>query len=198
MYILGINAYHGDSAACLLKDGVIISATEEERFRRIKHWAGFPSLAIKFCLEDAGITITDIDYITISRDPKANFLKKVIYSLKYSIGLSTIWDRFMNFKKVSSVKGELAAIFNLKETDIRAELYNIEHHRSHIASSFFASRFEKSAILSIEQTFIISLKIIFVPKLKYSSYLNEALSKKLIWDLSLFILILKKVSILLF
>ena len=80
MYILGINAYHGDSSSCLLKNGVVICATEEERFRRIKHWAGFPSEAIKFCLEDAGITIHDVDYITISRDPRANFLKKVIYS----------------------------------------------------------------------------------------------------------------------
>ena len=150
MYILGINAYHGDSSACLLKDGMVICATEEERFRRIKHWAGFPSEAIKFCLEDVGITIRDVDYITISRDPKANFFKKVIYSLKYFIGFSVIWGRLMNFKRVRSVKGELAAIFNLKETDIRAELHNIEHHRSHIASSFFASRFEKSAILSID------------------------------------------------
>jgi len=150
MYILGINAYHGDSSACLLKDGMVICATEEERFRRIKHWAGFPSEAIKFCLEDVGITIRDVDYITISRDPKANFFKKVIYSLKYFIGFSVIWGRLMNSKRVRSVKGELAAIFNLKETDIRAELHNIEHHRSHIASSFFASRFEKSAILSID------------------------------------------------
>ena len=61
MYILGINAYHGDSSACLLQDGVVIRATEEERFRRIKHWAGFPLEAIKFCLEDAGITIRDVD-----------------------------------------------------------------------------------------------------------------------------------------
>ena len=53
MYILGINAYHGDSSACLLKDGVVVCATEDERFRRIKHWARFPSEAIKFCLEDS-------------------------------------------------------------------------------------------------------------------------------------------------
>jgi len=65
LYILGINAYHGDSSACLLKDGKIICAIEEERIRRIKHWAGFPSEAIKFCLNDAGTTISDIDYITI-------------------------------------------------------------------------------------------------------------------------------------
>ena len=150
MYILGINAYHGDSSACLLKDGVVMCATEEERFRRIKHWAGFPSEAIKFCLEDEGISIEQVDYITISRDPKANFYKKIIYSLKHSFNLSTIWDRLMNSKKVNSVKGELANIFGLPESVIKAKIHYIEHHRSHIASSFFASRFDKSAILSID------------------------------------------------
>ncbi|GIK62068.1 MAG: hypothetical protein BroJett017_29580 [Ignavibacteriota bacterium] len=63
MYILGLNAYHGDSSACLIKDGKIINAIEEERIRRIKHWAGFPSESIKFCLKDAGITISDVDHI---------------------------------------------------------------------------------------------------------------------------------------
>ena len=104
MYILGINAYHGDSSACLLKDGEIVCATEEERFRRIKHWAGFPSEAIKFCLQDEKISLEQVDYITISRDPKANFYKKIIYSLSHSISLSTIWDRLMNSKRVISVK----------------------------------------------------------------------------------------------
>tara|TARA_B110000003_G_scaffold230866_1_gene233200 strand:+ start:777 stop:2501 length:1725 start_codon:yes stop_codon:yes gene_type:complete len=150
MYILGINAYHGDSSACLLKDGVVVCATEEERFRRIKHWAGFPSEAIKFCLEDEDISIEQVDHITISRDPKANFYKKVLFSLKYKISIATIWDRLKNSKKVSSVKAELATIFEVPESAIKAKLHNIEHHRSHIASSFFASRFEKSAILSID------------------------------------------------
>ena len=150
MYILGINAYHGDSSACLLKDGVVICATEEERFRRIKHWAGFPSQAILFCLKDAGITLLEIDHVTISRDPKANFYKKVLYSLRFTISISTIWDRLINSRKVSSVKEELAIIFGVKETNIKAKIHNIEHHRSHIASSFFVSRFEKSAILSID------------------------------------------------
>jgi len=150
MYILGINAYHGDSSACLLKDGVVVCATEEERFRRIKHWAGFPSEAIKFCLEDEDISIEQVDHITISRDPKANFYKKVLFSLKYKISIATIWDRLKNSKKVCSVKGELATIFEVPESAIKAKLHNIEHHRSHIASSFFAARFEKSAILSID------------------------------------------------
>ena len=150
MYILGINAFHGDSSACLLKDGVVVCATEEERFRRIKHWAGFPTEAIKFCLEDVGISVSDLDYITISRDPKANFSRKIIHTLKNRIGFKSIFDRLMNSKKVRSIKSELADLFDLKESDITAEFHNIEHHRSHIASSFFASKFKKSAILSID------------------------------------------------
>lgn len=150
MYILGINAFHGDSSACLLKDGKVLCATEEERFRRVKHWAGFPSEAIKFCLEDEGISIEQVDYITISRDSRANLFKKVLHALKNSISISTIWNRIKNAKKVSTIKGELAKIFMLPQSEIQAEVHNIEHHRSHIASSFFASRFDESAILSID------------------------------------------------
>ena len=150
MYILGINAYHGDSSACLLKDGKVICATEEERFRRIKHWAGFPSEAIKFCLQDASISIEQVDFITISRDSKSNFFKKVIYSLSHSFSFSVIWDRLINLKRVRSIRSDLSDIFGLPVSSIKAKIYNIEHHRSHIASSFFASRFKESAILSID------------------------------------------------
>ena len=150
MYILGLNAFHGDSSACLLKDGVVINATEEERFRRIKHWAGFPSESIKFCLDDAGISIHDLDYITISRDPKANISKKILHTLKNRVGIKSVFDRLLNSRKVSSIKSELAKIFNVDESEIKAELHNVEHHRSHIASSFFASNFQNSAILSID------------------------------------------------
>ena len=150
MYILGINAYHGDSSACILKSGVVIAATEEERFRRIKHWAGFPSEAIKFCLQEAEISVEELDFVTISRNPKANLSKKVIHTLRNKVGFKTIFDRLINSKKVSSFKEELAKVFSVSPSEIKAEFHNIEHHRSHIASSFFASKFENSAILSID------------------------------------------------
>jgi len=150
MYILGVNAFHGDSSACLLKDGIILCATEEERFRRIKHWAGFPSEAIKFCLNDAGIKAQDLDYITISRNPNANLLKKILHTLKNRVVIKSVFDRLLNSNKVNSIKSEIATTFNISESEIKAEIHNIEHHRSHIASSFFASSFEKSAILSID------------------------------------------------
>jgi carbamoyltransferase len=150
MYILGINAFHGDSSACILKNGEIIAASEEERFRRIKHWAGFPSEAIKFCLKEANIDITEVDYVTISRDPSANLHKKIVHSVKNLVSVKALKDRLANSKKVVSTKAELAKIFNIPAENITAEIKNIEHHRSHLASAFFASPFKESAILSID------------------------------------------------
>lgn len=148
MYILGLNAYHGDSAAAIFKDGVLIAATEEERFRRIKHWAGFPSLAIEFCLKEANISINDLAYIAISRDPKANFNKKVFSALKNGLSIKNIINRFQNLKKAASIEDEFIKHFNL--TEIKPIIVNVEHHRSHLASAFFASPFDTSALLSID------------------------------------------------
>src|SRR5678816_980041 len=80
MIILGINAYHGDAAAALIRDGRLIAAAEEERFNRIKHSAGFPSAAIRWCLQEAGIDITQVDHVGISRDPSAHLHKKVLFA----------------------------------------------------------------------------------------------------------------------
>ena len=150
MYILGLNAYHGDSSACIFKDGELIAAIEEERIRRIKHWAGFPSEAIKFCLKEAGIRIEDVEYITISRDPSANLYKKITHSIKKLVSFKALKDRLANTKKVVSIKGELAKVFGIDESKIKAEVVNVEHHRAHMASAFFASPFEEAAILSID------------------------------------------------
>ncbi|PCH99254.1 MAG: carbamoyltransferase [Bacteroidetes bacterium] len=150
MYILGINAFHADSSACLMHDGKVINAIEEERIRRIKHWAGFPIEAIKFCLEDAGITIRDVDHITISRDPSANIIKKVAHTFKNLVKFSSIYDRLVNSRKVASIKSIMARELNVEESVIKAEVHNIEHHRSHMGSAFFASPYKESAILSVD------------------------------------------------
>ena len=80
MYILGINAYHGDAAAAVLKDGVLIAAVEEERFNRIKHCAGFPAESVRYCLSTAGVGIEDVDHVGISRDPSAHLHKKILFA----------------------------------------------------------------------------------------------------------------------
>lgn len=150
MYILGLNAYHGDSSACILKDGEIIAATEEERFRRIKHWAGFPSDAIKFCLNEAGISIEEVDYITISRDPKANLKEKILYALHNPAGFKIYFTRFLNLNKIKGLEAEFQKHFGVEKGIIKRKIINVEHHCSHMASTFFASPFENSAILSID------------------------------------------------
>ena len=72
MNILGINAYHGDASASLIQNGELVAAVEEERFTRVKHWAGFPAESIRYCLEVGGITPQEIDHVAVSFNPKAN------------------------------------------------------------------------------------------------------------------------------
>ena len=81
MIILGLNVFHGDASACLIKNGILITAIEEERFTRVKHTAGFPINAIKSCLQQSKIQIDDVDYITINRNPSLRLFKKVKYIL---------------------------------------------------------------------------------------------------------------------
>src|SRR3970040_1358420 len=79
--VLGVNAYHGDSSACLVRDGVLVAAAEEERFRRIKHWAGFPSEAIRYCLAEARAKLADFDHVAVNQNSRANWLRKVRFAL---------------------------------------------------------------------------------------------------------------------
>jgi carbamoyltransferase len=150
VYILGINAYHGDSAACLLADGKLVAAIEEERIRRIKHWAGFPSEAIRFCLDHAGLRLDEIDHIAIGRNPSANLHKKILFSLRQRPSFASIRDRLANMGKVRDLETTLAAALEVDPASIRATLHNVEHHRAHMASSFFLSPFDDAACLTID------------------------------------------------
>lgn len=151
MIILGLNAYHADSSAAIFVNGTMIAATEEERFRRVKHWAGFPSQAIEFCLKEAGITLDQVDHITIGRDPSAKFGRKVRFLMSNPIGgLKTVQARLKNRKQISSLEKEFESHFGVDASLVKPRIRNVEHHRSHMASAFFASPFEEAAILSID------------------------------------------------
>lgn len=152
MYILGLNAYHADSSAAIFKDGKMIAATEEERFRRQKHWAGFPSMAVQFCLKEAGISLSQVDHIAIGRDPSAKMNKKLLFLLKNpGGGWNAVLDRLKNARKVASLEEEFYQLDKtVDKAVIKSKIHQVEHHRSHLASAFFASPFEESALLSID------------------------------------------------
>lgn len=146
-YILGLNAYHGDSSACLVQDGKLIAAVEEERFRRIKHWAGFPSKSIEYCLSEAGITISDVDHIAINQDAKANLWKKIGFTLAKRPELSFVLDRL---KKKGERVGVLDELAQTVSGEFKGKLHQVEHHLAHLSSAFHVSPFEKAVIVSVD------------------------------------------------
>jgi carbamoyltransferase len=146
-YILGLNAYHGDSSACLLKDGRLLAAAEEERFRRIKHWAGFPTESIRYCLSEAGIRLSDVAHIAINRDPQAHRLRKVLFTLRYRADPLHVLRRLKNAKKWSGVGEELSRAF---PGETIGRVHHIEHHRAHLASAFFVSPYSEALAVSVD------------------------------------------------
>lgn len=150
MHILGINAYHGGASACLIRDGHLIAAAEEERFRRIKYWAGFPGEAIRYCLAEGGITAYDLDHIGISRDPSANLHKKVLFTLSKRPSFSLIRDRLANSAKVRDPRQAMVEALQIDAAALKAKFHNVEHHRAHMASDFFVSPLDETAISAYE------------------------------------------------
>ena len=148
MKIIGINAFHADSSACLVIDGKLVSAVEEERFNRIKHWAGFPIKSIKYCLEQSNLNISDIDHISINIDPKANYLKKLLFLAKHRPSFSLVFDRIKKKKKYNSIKEIINEEF--KDYQFNGQINNIEHHYAHLSSAFHVSPFKEACILSVD------------------------------------------------
>jgi len=142
--ILGLNAYHGDSAAALLVDGELRAAVEEERLTRIKHWAGVPAQAAAACLNG-----TDrVDHLAVSRDPRAHLAAKLIRVLARPGWWRRAAGRARNSAGIARLKHRLqaAGVPGLE----RAQLHFVEHHRAHLASAFFASPFEEAAVVSVD------------------------------------------------
>ncbi|BAZ47924.1 carbamoyltransferase [Nostoc sp. NIES-4103] len=150
MNILGINAYHGDASASLIQNGQLVAAVEEERFNRVKHWAGFPAESIRYCLKVGGISAADLDHVAVSFNPKANLNRKLLFTLQQRPSLSSLLDRFNKQSKSASLQQQLADACYCQVQDIKATIHSLEHHTTHLASAFFVSPFEKAAILSVD------------------------------------------------
>src|SRR5438132_2071999 len=97
--MLGLNAFHGDAAAALVVDGELVAAAEEERFNRIKHVAGFPSLAAQWCLEKGGVSPTELDHVAVSRDPRANVGQKLLRTIRHAASARYLKARLQNAAK---------------------------------------------------------------------------------------------------
>ncbi len=147
-YILGLNAFHADSAACLVKDGDLIAAAEEERFRRAKHWGGFPSESIRYCLKEAGISLDQVAHVAINRDSRASFWRKVGYVLTKRPSLDLIMSRVRNRRQWDDVADQLAV--HLPESKFAGTVHAVEHHLCHLASTFYVSPFERAVAVSVD------------------------------------------------
>ncbi|HUP87897.1 MAG TPA: carbamoyltransferase C-terminal domain-containing protein [Longimicrobiales bacterium] len=150
MHVLGINAYHGGASACILRDGQLLCAVEEERFNRQKYWAGFPTTSIQHCLSVAGIDAREVDHVAMSRDPGANFLRKAVWALRRNPRLGYLTDRLINREKVKRFDQTFCDELGVARGDVRAQFHHVEHHRAHMASAFMVSPFENAAILSVD------------------------------------------------
>jgi carbamoyltransferase len=148
LVIVGINAYHGDAAACLVKDGVLVAAAEEERFRRIKHWAGFPSEAVRYCLREAGVTLDAIDHVAINQDTKANLWRKVGFTLRSRPELGILLDRIRNRRERAGVEGQLEA--SSPGQRFRGKVHRVEHHLAHLGSAYVVSPFKQAVVVSLD------------------------------------------------
>ena len=148
--ILGINAYHGDASAALVVDGQLVAAVEEERFNRIKHWAGFPIESIRYCMNYAGIEIGDVDHVAISFNPKANIMRKLLYVGLQRPSITALTDRLKRQGKTFRLEDQLAVGLGVDRQQIRAKFHRIEHHQTHLAAGFLISPYEEAAILSVD------------------------------------------------
>lgn len=148
MIILGINAFHGDAAAALVRDGVLVAAAEEERFRRIKHWGGFPSQAIAYCLREAGLRVGDLDHIAVNQDGRAQRLRKLGYVLAHPPRPGLVAERLRHRRRREQLPELVAQAF--PGDHFRGAFHHVEHHLAHLSSAFHVSPFDEAAVVSVD------------------------------------------------
>jgi carbamoyltransferase len=146
--ILGLNAYHADSAACVVTDGRLMACAEEERFRRIKHWAGFPTESIRYCLSAAGVDPKQRIHVAVNSNSKANFGRKLVYTLLHPPNPAVLFAKVKARRNRSSAVKQLAETF--PEYTFANQLHKVEHHLSHLASAYFAGPWDEAVAVSVD------------------------------------------------
>jgi len=150
MLILGLNMFHADASAALVQDGEVVFAVAEERLNRVKHYAGFPSLAVKACLDAIGARITDVDHVAVGQDSAANLSKKVSYALSNPTKILNFIRMRQRKEAFRDVRSLLATAFECDPADLRFQEHHLEHHIAHIASAYYCSPWNKAAGFSYD------------------------------------------------
>lgn len=145
--ILGLSVYHADASAAAVVDGRFVAGVEEERFRRVKHWAGFPGQAIRFCLgEMDGGDLGGITALAVARQPRAYLARKALLALSHPRSLRRALGRARNLRQVASLEERIGATFG----GPLPRLHPVEHHLAHVASAFFCSPLEEAMCLTVD------------------------------------------------
>jgi carbamoyltransferase len=150
MLILGLNMFHADSSAAILQDGKVVFAIAEERLNRIKHYAGFPALAIQACLDSVGAKVADIDHVAVGQDSDANLAEKVRYAISNPAKLLNFIRLRRRKQQMRDVRELIADHLECDLASLRFRMHHLEHHIAHIASAYYCSPWEKAAGFSYD------------------------------------------------
>jgi carbamoyltransferase len=150
MLILGLNMFHADASAAIVQDGKIVFAIAEERLNRIKHYAGFPTLAVKACLDAAGAKITDVDHVAVGQDSDANLSRKVRYALANPARVLNFIKLRQRKQPMQDVRTLIAGALEIDGSSLRFQEHHLEHHIAHIASAYYCSPWERAAGFSYD------------------------------------------------
>src|SRR5579884_350118 len=150
-YILGLNTYHADSGAVLLRDGELVAAVTEERLNRVKHFAGFPAQSIREVLDIAGIGIEDVDHIGINKDSKASLWAKLWFVATNLSRIPKMARQRLQYRaRAQQAPKMICETLGISPDRLRARIHNVEHHLCHAASCFLVSGFDRAAIFSVD------------------------------------------------
>ena len=150
MLILGLNMFHADASAAIIDDGKVLFAVAEERLNRRKHYGGFPSLAVKACLDAVGAKITDVAHVAVGQDSDAHLARKIQYALTNPTKILNFIKMRQRKEGMRDVRSLLAKALDVDISTLKFQEHHLEHHIAHIASSYYCSPWEKAAGFSYD------------------------------------------------